>query len=162
MLRWQVISIFCLSINLNPAFILSVDSEENIFVLSNIWFITFVAAKSTKQRRKYTKSCCWCPTTRFQQHHILKLWRKFLLEVIDFSPQVHVLQLMNDKLSTGFTEEEVSSSQIDFNYKFCSGDSDILWYMWGCSQAAPLPDSYYPQGPKGELFNGKTISKLVH
>ena len=38
----------------------------------------------------------------------------FLLKVIDFSSQVHVLQLMNDKLSTGFTEEEVSSSQIDF------------------------------------------------
>ena len=37
-----------------------------------------------------------------------------------------MLQLMNDKLSTGFTEEEVSSSQTDFNYKSCSGDSDIL------------------------------------
>ena len=37
-----------------------------------------------------------------------------------------MLQLMNDKLSTGFTEEEVSSSQIDFNYKICTGDSDIL------------------------------------
>ena len=88
MLCWQVICIFCLPVNHSSAFIFSVDSEDDTFVLRKIWFTTLFYSQINQTEAKVHEVLLLMPYHKVPTaSHFETLTKHFCLNSLTFLPR---------------------------------------------------------------------------